>query len=32
VQRRPLGPHWTLVAPVRAAGLAENERRDVRLP
>jgi hypothetical protein len=37
-QRCPVGPHWTLVAPVRESDLTEQERRearahrDVRLP
>ena len=37
-QRCPVGEHWTLVTPVRVAGLTDEERRfaaqhhDVRLP
>ena len=26
-QRCPVGPHWSLVAPVRAADLTDDERR-----
>jgi hypothetical protein len=38
VQRCPVGGHWTIVTPVRAGELSEDERRsararkDVRLP
>ncbi|HLH66879.1 MAG TPA: hypothetical protein VKV27_14375 [Solirubrobacteraceae bacterium] len=38
LQRCPVGAHWTLVSPVRAAGLTENERaeaathHDLRVP
>jgi hypothetical protein len=38
VQRCPVGPHWSLVTPVRTSDLSEQERqeaalhRDVRLP
>jgi len=38
IQRCPVGAHWTVVRPVRAADLSESElrvareRRDVRLP
>jgi hypothetical protein len=38
IQRCPVGRHWTLVAPVRAVDLPEDERRlatetrDVRIP
>jgi len=38
LQRCPVGDHWTLVSPVRAADLSEDERRragdtrDVRIP
>ncbi|MCU4183617.1 hypothetical protein K6U06_04545 [Acidiferrimicrobium sp. IK] len=38
VQRCPIGPHWSLVKPVREADLTEEERReahahrDVRVP
>jgi hypothetical protein len=30
VQRCPVGRHWSLVVPVRAATLSENERRAAR--
>lgn len=29
-QRCPVGPHWSLVVPVRQASLTENERRAAR--
>jgi hypothetical protein len=38
IQRCPVGGHWTVVAPVRAVDLPEDERRlatetrDVRIP
>jgi hypothetical protein len=38
VQRCPVGPHWSVVAPVREADLtpdesrAAHERRDARIP
>jgi hypothetical protein len=38
VQRCPVGPHWSLVTPVRVSTLTEeerqlaSERRDVRIP
>jgi len=38
VQRCPVGPHWTVVTPVRPGDLSEDEqrtaheRKDVRLP
>jgi hypothetical protein len=38
VQRCPVGPHWTVVAPVREADLTDEERqaahelRDSRIP
>jgi hypothetical protein len=38
IQRCPVGPHWSIVVPVRAADLTEDERhaadetRDVRIP
>jgi hypothetical protein len=38
IQRCPVGPHWSLVTPVRAADLSRRQlararaRRDIRLP
>jgi len=38
LQRCPVGPHWSLVTPVRPSELSEHERqeaalhRDIRLP
>jgi hypothetical protein len=38
IQRCPVGPHWSVVVPVREADLTEDERRaahehrDVRIP
>jgi hypothetical protein len=38
VQRCPVGPHWSLVTPVKTADLSDDERdtaaarRDIRIP